>query len=458
MTVKISDDLMTETETAQLALGGSVHDLTKTRAPEELALPPNAELIRANGEPITGARWMLERAEMRTELAAAGCKDGKGRAVVNRTFLHIVLTRHPFWRGGIRLNELVNTIECGGERIDDTFVIRVILWFEQQWRMTGCKKGDILDAVEYVANAQRYHPVREYLSSLCWDGNPRVENIVAHLGARVEHWTLYQAYLRAWFTGAVKRAFEPGCKFDYMLVFKGDQGHRKSSFWRALAAPWFNETPLNIEKTSDYSRVHSAWIHEFAELDGFTTKADEVKLKAFVSVQEDSFRRAYGRYDTVAKRSCAFVGTVNKEWFLKDTTGNRRYWVIDCDKRIDLEWVREVRDQIWAEAVAMYHEGEHCWLDQGNELAAAENVQSYVPPDPWVAKISNYVDRQKAMAGLLVAIRAEDCLNEVHPTTERQKKEDIDRVAAILKQLGLVNSRRNIQGQGRPRVWVIPEK
>lgn len=437
MGIKIGDSNLDSTLVQRLEHGGSVHDLTLLQTPEERVIPHDAVVQRADGSELLGSQWMRERQEMRDELVAMGQKDGKGNVMMTRTTIGHVLLRHPYWRGVIRTNQLRGLVEVGGEPVTDTFATRIVHWFETQWRFLHAKKSDIVDAYMCAAETNAYHPVREYLEQLPpWDGVDRIEQLVDVLHAQPEHRRIYGVFLRAWFVAAVKRVFQPGDKFDTMLVLQGAQGMRKSSFFHALASPWFNESPLDISKPSELGRVHTAWIHEFAELEKYT-RGDLSTLKNFLSVREDRFRPPYGRHEVVKGRMCVFAGTSNEAEFLNDKTGARRFWIIKCAPRdIDTAIVIEIRDQLWAEALTMYRGEEDVWLRSSEDREAqAELAAEFEEIDPWAEPLRVYVERKRL-------IRIEDVLHRCFDVKiENQNMLHTKRVAAMLRQLGWTKAR-----------------
>ena len=215
---------------------------------------------------------------------------------------------------------------------------------------------DITAAVETAARCNSFHPVIDRLESLEWDGIERVETFfIDYLG--VEDNAYHREAALAWFTAAVARIFEPGCKFDHVPIIGGAQGIGKSSLIRILSMGYFGELPGAFDRLQVMVEAMSGvWMAEMAELAGFR-KAEVESLKHFISSQADRVRLAYRRNEETFRRQCVFMGTTNQEEYLKDDTGNRRFWPIKAKvERIDLDRLRRERDMILAEALTLYRE------------------------------------------------------------------------------------------------------
>jgi hypothetical protein len=213
---------------------------------------------------------------------------------------------------------------------------------------------DLRSAINVVAQKNCFHPVREYLSARIWDGNPRVEQLfIDYLGAPDDAYT--RDIARLMMTAGVARIFEPGCKWDYVVILQGLQGKRKSTFISTLAKNWAAELEGDMTDTrAMVEAMQKAWILEIPELAGFT-RADVRHIKGFVSRQTDKVRLAYAKRAQEYQRQSIFCGSTNDFKFLKDDTGNRRFWPIGCHvESIDIDRLRAEVDQLWAEAVVLY--------------------------------------------------------------------------------------------------------
>jgi putative DNA primase/helicase len=249
-------------------------------------------------------------------------------------------------------------------------------------------------SVAAVAHDIRVHPVREYLDGLRWDGVYRLETwTISHLGA--EDTRLHRAFGALWMISAVARVFRPGAKVDHMLILEGPQGAKKSSALKVLASePWFTDELAEIGSKDAAQQMRGVWIIEIAELDAIG-RADVSRIKAFLTRTVDRYRPPYERYVIDVPRQCVFAGSVNPDAYLRDETGNRRFWPVRCG-RIDLDALSRDRDQLWAEAVARYRQGAVWWLE-GQELialASAEQDARYLS-DAWDALIDRWLRAEK---------------------------------------------------------------
>lgn len=248
-------------------------------------------------------------------------------------------------------------------------------------------------AVEVVARDRIFHPVREYLDALTWDGTPRLEAwLLRYLGA--EDNAYHRAVGPRWLISAVARIYLPGCKADCALILEGPQGIRKSSALMALAAPWFTDRLSDLSSKDAAMETRGVWIIEIAELDTMG-RAEVSTVKAFMSRTQDRFRPPYGKRLVDLPRQCVFAGSVNPEGgYLKDPTGGRRFWPVVCST-IDLEALQRDRDQLWAEARDRFRRGEPWWLESRelDALAAEEQAERY-QGDAWDEPIQAYLENE----------------------------------------------------------------
>ena len=282
-------------------------------------------------------------------------KDG----VIKPTFGNAceILTHDKKVKDLIWLNEFTGLKEYGrGGREwtnDDTLMIRKFIGDKYK---VDFPAGIIADAVDWKANQQKHHPVREYLKSLEWDGVKRVESLwIDYLGEEDNIYTRETA--KCWLLAAVSRIMSPGYKFDYVPVIYGPQGIGKSTFCATLtkSADWFGElTSFNDQNAVEQMR--GKWIMELSEL-SVTNKSELEQQKHFISSTKTCVRLAYRRDPGIFKRHCVFIGSTNQREYLKDSTGNRRWWPLDCETKfepgqfLDLKTLRENVDQIWAEVM-----------------------------------------------------------------------------------------------------------
>jgi predicted P-loop ATPase len=258
-------------------------------------------------------------------------------------------------------------------------------------------RADIKDALDIHIAANGFHPIRIYLNKLKWDGEPRVDTLfVDYLGAIDSDYM--QAVTRKTLVAAVSRVFHPGIKFDYVLTIVGPQGLGKSSLIGKLGKNWFSDSfNFNMLHTKEaYEQIQGAWLIEIGELAGMK-KADVEAAKQFISKREDSFRVAYGRNVTTFKRQCIFFGSTNNRDFLRDPTGNRRFWPVDTTlskptRDVFKDLTDDEIDQIWAEAMCHYHQGETLYLSKELEEQASLRQRDHSEQDSRIGIILKYLD------------------------------------------------------------------
>ncbi len=246
-------------------------------------------------------------------------------------------------------------------------------------------------AIEIVAQDRPVHPVRDYLNGLQWDEQARVDQwATKYLG--VEASPYVNAVGRRWLLSAVARVMRPGCKADHMLVLEGSQGRLKSTALGVLAGDeWFADEVGDIGNKDAAIQIAGKWLVEFSELDALS-KHEATRVKAFISRTTDRYRPPWGRRAIDAPHQCVFAGTTNKDDYLKDETGGRRFWPIRVTS-IDIDALRKDRDQLWAEAMHLWRSGAHWWLDDEKltDEAMEEQAERY-QGDPWEEDIASYVE------------------------------------------------------------------
>lgn len=316
----------------------------------------------------------------------------------------VVILRHdPKLTGCVGLNEMEHNIVAkqslpwrkvnGRSQWTDADDAALRFYLERRYGISS--KDKIFDAVNVVAGENAFHPVREYLDGCTWDGVPRVDTLlVDYLGAEDSEYT--RAVTRKALVAAVARIYRPGCKFDYMLTIRGRQGLGKSALIAKLGGPWFSDTFSTMQGKEAYEQVLGVWIMEVGELAGMR-KAEAETIKLYISKQTDRFRPAYGRRLQEFPRQCIFIGTTNETQFLRDTTGNRRFWVVDTPneppKDFWTELTPETVRQVWGEAVELYRKGEDLYLPRELEKVAREVQEAYEEENPRVGIVAEYLDR-----------------------------------------------------------------
>ncbi len=269
------------------------------------------------------------------------------------------------------------------------------LYLEKCYNLTG--KDRITDGLTIVVHANSYHPVRDYLDVLEWDGVERLDTLFIDLfGADDTPYT--RAVTRKAFTAAVARIYTPGIKYDYVVTIIGDQGQGKSTTLKRMGREWFNESLEGLTGKEAMEQIQGSWIFELAELDALK-RADISAVKHFISKTEDRYRVAYGKRVEHFPRRCVFFGTTNEEDFLRDVTGNRRFWVINCKGRKGQYHFSDYLtsttvDQLWAEAKERRAQGEPLYLaEEGLEEEARAIQDAHLEKDERGGLVREYLER-----------------------------------------------------------------
>lgn len=327
-----------------------------------------------------------------------------GMILSTRNNALIVLENDPNLKGKIAFNEFTHrpyiledlpweNAEAGGSWTDDD-ESALFHYLESVYGIDS--PGKVRDALGVIMKRHRHHPVREFLDSLEWDGIDRLETLlIDYLGAEDSEYV--RAVTRKTFTAAVKRIYQPGCKFDYMLTLIGPQGVGKSYILNKLGGEWFSDSLTNVQGKEAYEQLQGVWLIEMGELTA-TRKADNEAIKHFLTKRIDSFRVAYGRHTSDFPRQCIFVGTTNDKTFLKDRTGNRRFWPVEVMqqeptlsiwKHLNKEEIR----QIWAEAKHYYQEGEKLYLTGKLEDEAKKRQEEHREEMPMAGLVQEYLEK-----------------------------------------------------------------
>ncbi|HWQ74496.1 MAG TPA: virulence-associated E family protein [Syntrophomonas sp.] len=266
-------------------------------------------------------------------------------------------------------------------------------WFAKLYNLNSARL--IQNAFTEVVYQNMFHPIKAYIESHIWDGIPRAETIfIDYLGAVDTHYT--RQVTRKMLLAAVKRLYEPGCKFDYMLVLIGPQGAGKSSLLAKLGRSWFSDSLRTFENKEAGEHLQSGWIFEISELSAMK-RAEIEEVKAFLSKTEDRYRVAYDRAVSDFPRKCVFFGTTNTREFLRDATGNRRFWPVEVhpEKAKYSHW-RQLTDelvgQIWAEVLSWYRTGDGLELDEQAAKEADSQQTGHMEADPREGIIQEWLD------------------------------------------------------------------
>jgi putative DNA primase/helicase len=363
--------------------------------------------------------------------------------------LRTILTHDPAFRARLRLNEFAGVIEWDGRLMEDADATDVRLLIADLYRVEF-SVSVTHEMMVYAARQFSYHPVREWLDGLRWDGVNRMDGLLSTY-AGCEASPLHATLSRRFMISCVARIFQPGCKVDTVLILAGPQGYGKSTFFRALAgADWFRDSAIDLRNKDAYMQLRGAWVYEMAELAAMRPR-DAETVKAFLSAQVDHYRPPYGRNQVEQKRQSVFVGTTNEPSFLSDPTGARRFWPATVQRMPAVAAVERDRAQLWAEAVVAYKAHERWWLELNETAALDDSQEQYRHEDPWAPKIERWLSSRPMPDGFTV----EDVLNDaIEKDGDKQHKGDEMRIGGILGSMGY--QRRRVQRDGRRTMRWFP--
>lgn len=384
-------------------------------------------------------------------------RDAKGHALFNQYNVAHTLRCCPEWDGVFAFNEFTGRkmvlSPIPGSRtpkkhfhvreLADSDILTATAWFNRN-RFPRAYKSVIADAIDEVVMEATYHPLRDYLNACAaaWDGTPRIERWLETYCGTMPGDPLEEQYVREagakWMISAVARVMQPGCKVDAVLILEGVQGAGKSTAAKVLAgAEYFGDNlpPMHTRDAASY--VRGMWIVELAELAN-VSKAEVEIVKAFVSRTEERFRPAYGRNEVTYPRQCVFIGSTNRTDYLRDDTGNRRFWPVAVGT-IDTAALAKDRDQLWGEAVVALRNGATWWLSAAVEKIAQAEQKDRLLEDPWNSVVLEHVaGKDEACVPQILA----DMLIE----TGRRDRMMGNRVTSILMQNGWVKQGRFTAG------------
>lgn len=290
--------------------------------------------------------------------------------------------------------------------------------------LPSISRAALSEAIETVAHQNEFHPVQGYLQGLhhaeVWDGTKRLDRwlpwVIGEMDAKTGATTLppkvFEYYClvgRFFLLGMVNRVMNPGCKFDYCMVLEGKGGLMKSTLFKTLAGKaWFSDTHFDVGRGKDgQEQVQGLWVYELAELASFS-KADINLIKAFISAEVDRYRPSYGRVVEAYPRQCVLGGTTNEKHWLRDRTGNRRWWPVGVRHRIKIEWLAKYRDQLLAEAYAEYLSGARFYpLPEEEERLFVPMQEKRLVESTIMSALLEVLTREPAVAGIGAVVNRE---------------------------------------------------
>lgn len=427
-----------------------VYDYTLLKAKNEISA---ARIFEENAEefelaPLDGETAVIQAEELKKEMKFPDLtQEGKIRNTVKNT-LHAVTAF--VGNDVVGYNEFTNRVIFlkdtpyggkAGRELRDVDDIKLKEWcfktFNFEPSVNSC-----FEVHQMIMSRNKFHPVREWLRSLEWDGTERLPYwLEIGLGA-----TGPEPYLNAVGTkvlvAAVKRIFEPGCKFDYMMVLEGKQGRGKSTTLAVLASPeWFTDSIGDIHQKDTIDNMIGKWIIEFGEI-ATIKKTEKEPMKAFISRQVDRIRMPYGRRAEDFPRQFIFIGSTNDSRYLQDETGNRRFWPVAIDQA-DLDWLKKYRDQLFAEAVVRCDLGEELYLSPEIEALAKIEQEDRFEVDEWEEPIAHLLHNQDRDFNPTTT----EVFKAIGDNAFREPSDyDLRKVGKVLRRLGWERKKIKIKG------------
>lgn len=435
-----------------------------------------AALLRDDPPPTTALTTTRSDDELLSDWQFHIQRNQKGEVkniVFNTLF---TLDTHPLWRGLFGLDEFSRNVVfmrdsqivdmpalAGDIFLEDKHPIQMQAWFGRHAHEPTVSA--MIAAVHTYASQHVVHVVRNYLGGLLdkWDGRDR--NLTTYIGAEPTPYQL--AVCRKWLVSAVARAMRPGDRADSMLVLEGSQGRMKSTALQALCPDvrWFYEAADRNVGGKDFMQDMSGkWLCEVPEVDQLIRSRDGSELKGLLTRTVDTYRPSYGRKSLPFPRQLVFAGTTNETNYLRDTTGNRRFWPVLCGVTgpVRIGDLCDDRDQLWAQAVVEYNAGmtrraageDVCvwWLDENEKLVAEDEAAERLEIDPWSDAVEDWARQQ---TNPFTAKEALAALPGAKPVTELTAR-DLERMSRALRAMGLVNKQNRIDGiKARRWAWKL---
>ena len=372
----------------------------------------------------------------------------------------LIVSNDPLLRGVYRFDAFAKVVLisrcppwCDDEHfrvrpLQDRDYIELECYLESHWGMRA-GKNKCADLIENVAtqNHHQFNPASDYFKALQWDGVPRLASWLKEYvsdGAQPDQYL--EIVGRKFMCGLAARAMNPGCKFDTMVIFEGQQNAGKSYLSRIMGTiegeEYFLDDFKDIENKDALMKMQGKLVVEFPEISTMR-KAEVNDLKAFITRQMDEYRAPYGRHVKNSPRQCVFIGTVNPEGpYLRDVTGNRRYWPVSCRQKLDIENLKIIMPHLHAEAAHLVRAGEQLWLNDEEYQMAVDEQEKRVMSDLWLDKIEDIVSTYNS-------ITTDELLAELNIPMDRRSPIVFSRINQCMAQLGYKSCRLRVGGKQR---------
>lgn len=324
---------------------------------------------------------------------AWGMHGTKAGPYSNHDNIGIALSHDPTILHGVYYDSFLDQMQkADGTQWRDHDDVRATMYLQGSIGLTRATVGQVRAVIAQRLQATPRHCVRDYLTSITWSGKPRIHDAFCRYWCALPSSAQPPDYLRAvsgnFFISLVARAFAPGCQVDYMPVFEGAQGIRKSSALAVLGGPWFTVIHERVTEKDFFQALQGVWLVEVSEMSAFPAMQME-RVKSVITTRNDRFRGSYDHRATNHPRQCVFAGTSNRDDWGHDETGLRRFWPIKV-RSIELEDLASVRDELFAEAVVRYQQGESWWEVPAVASVVQADRQDY---DEWTPKILDWCHR-----------------------------------------------------------------
>lgn len=383
------------------------------------------------------------------------CTD-EGRVRNTQSNANVLLRDHPLWHRAISYDLRAETTlfqrkppaYAGRDTtfpraISDPDHTAIIEWLSHQTGGADFAEKKVRNAIDLVARNNAFDPVADYLAALVWDGRSRLDAwLPDYLG--VPDSAFARVVGPKFLMSAVARALQPGCQVDHVLVLEGEQGIGKTSALRILGGKYHRADLPPLDSIEAKEALRGVWLAELGELVSIYKSSLEA-AKNFITLDRDTYRVPYGKCSEMHLRRLVFAATTNESEYLRDQSGNRRFWPVTCSA-VDLESLARDRDQLWAEAVVRFRRGEPWYLTTSAEVEHARwEQEKRRESDPWEERIAKYAAEHRDFT-------ASEVLAGLGITLDRQTQRDKLRVSRILQPLGYRSEQVRV-GDARIRVY-----
>lgn len=358
----------------------------------------------------------------------------------------MIFENDPVWKGKLGYNKrslcvlwMQKSKVCEsktGDILEEKHAAKAVMWLSIVYGISVSVKM-AFETMITVSHNKEFDPLQQWIEKLKWDGVERLDRWLPDAtGCETTNYAITVG--AKWLISAIARATKPGCKVDTMLILRGPQGTLKSTLLSMLGGEFFTDQIGEVGTKDTLMQIHGPWIIEMSELDAMTRR-EETTVKSFLTAQVDRFRPPYGRVIEAFPRRCVFAGTTNKDVFLKDETGGRRFWPIKIEE-INLKYIEQNREQLFAEAAHRLNSGESWWLPMEAMKEAVQEQDNVRQVDPWEEQIAEIV------ANKLYFVTVAEVLKDLEVDTTHRHRGNAMRVGFAMKNLGWKRKRKRVRG------------